>query len=47
MRLRNLNVAPRSALFFALIIALVFILGAVAVVQMGGLRDSEKDVETN
>ena len=47
MRLRNLNVAPRSALFFALIITLVFILGAVAVVQMGGLRDSEKDVETN
>ncbi|NWA24478.1 methyl-accepting chemotaxis protein [Pseudomonas gingeri] len=47
MRLRNLNVAPRAALFFALIITLVFVLGAVAVVQMGKLRESEKDVETN
>ncbi|PHN20475.1 methyl-accepting chemotaxis protein [Pseudomonas sp. ICMP 561] len=47
MRLRNLNVAPRAALFFALIIALVFVLGAFAVVQMGKLRDSEKDVELN
>ncbi len=44
MRLRNLNVAPRAALFFALIIALVFVLGAFAVVQMGKLRDAEKDV---
>ena len=47
MRLRNLNVAPRAALFFALIIALVFVLGAFAVVQMGKLRDAEKDVELN
>ncbi|MCF5550387.1 methyl-accepting chemotaxis protein [Pseudomonas syringae pv. syringae] len=47
MRLRNLNVAPRAALFFALIIALVFVLGAFAVLQMGKLRDSEKDVELN
>ncbi|CAD5201512.1 methyl-accepting chemotaxis protein [Pseudomonas sp. FEN] len=47
MRLRNLNLAPRAALFFALIITLVFVLGAVAVVQMGNLRDSERDVETN
>ncbi|MCQ3000749.1 methyl-accepting chemotaxis protein [Pseudomonas syringae] len=47
MRLRNLNVAPRAALFFALIIALVFVLGAFAVVQMGKLKDSEKDVELN
>lgn len=47
MSLRNLNVAPRAALFFTLIIALVFVLGVVAVVQMGHLRDSEKDVETN
>lgn len=47
MHLRNLNVAPRAALFFALIIALVFVLGAFAVVQMGKLRDSEKDVELN
>lgn len=47
MRLRNLNVAPRAALFFALIIALVFVLGAFAIMQMGKLRDSEKDVELN
>ncbi|MBC3953050.1 methyl-accepting chemotaxis protein [Pseudomonas folii] len=47
MRLRNLNVAPRAALFFALIIALVFVLGAFAVVQMGKLRDAEKEVELN
>jgi len=47
MRLRNLNVAPRAALFFALIIALVFVLGTFAVLQMGKLRDAEKDVELN
>lgn len=47
MRLRNLNVAPRAALFFAMIIALVFVLGVFAVVQMGKLRDSEKEVELN
>lgn len=47
MRLRNLNLAPRAALFFTVIIVLVFILGVVAVVQMGKLRDAEKDVETN
>jgi methyl-accepting chemotaxis protein len=46
MRLRNLNLAPRAALFFTLIIALVFILGGVAVTQMGDLRDAENDVET-
>ncbi|MEN5027862.1 methyl-accepting chemotaxis protein [Pseudomonas sp. Ps21-P2] len=47
MRLRNLNLAPRAALFFASIIILVFVLGVFAVVQMGKLRDSEKDVELN
>lgn len=47
MHLRNLNVAPRASLFFALIIILFFILGGVAVSQMGKLQDSEKDVETN
>ena len=47
MHLRNLNVAPRASLFFASIILLVFVLGAVAAVQMGKLRDAEKDVETN
>jgi methyl-accepting chemotaxis protein len=34
-------------LFFTLIIALVFVLGGVAVTQMGELRDAENDVETN
>jgi methyl-accepting chemotaxis protein len=47
MRLRNLNVAPRAALIFASIIALVFVLGAFAVLQMEMLRDAEKDVELN
>lgn len=47
MRLRNLNVAPRAALFFASIIAFFWVLGAFAVLQMGKLRDSEKDVELN
>lgn len=47
MHLRNLNVAPRAALFFALIIALVGVLGVFAVLQMGKLRDAEKDVELN
>ncbi|AZG88579.1 methyl-accepting chemotaxis protein [Pseudomonas syringae pv. pisi str. PP1] len=47
MRLRNINLAPRAALFFASIIVLVFVLGVFAVLQMGKLRDSEKDVELN
>ncbi|MCK6188268.1 methyl-accepting chemotaxis protein [Pseudomonas sp. EYE_354] len=47
MRLRNLNLAPRAALFFASIIALVVVLGVFAVLQMGKLRDAEKDVELN
>lgn len=47
MRLRNINLAPRAALFFASIICLVFVLGVFAVQQMGKLRDSEKDVELN
>ncbi|KPX05642.1 methyl-accepting chemotaxis protein [Pseudomonas syringae] len=47
MRLRNLNLAPRAALFFTSIIVLVFVLGVFAVLQMGKLRDAEKDVELN
>lgn len=47
MNLRTLNLAPRTSLCFALIIALVFVLGALALVQMGKLRDAEKDVELN
>lgn len=47
MRLRNLNLAPRAALFFTSIIILVLVLGVFAVLQMGKLKDSEKDVELN
>ncbi|WP_348749670.1 methyl-accepting chemotaxis protein [Pseudomonas rhodesiae] len=47
MRLRNLNLAPRAALFFSAIIVLVLLLGVIAILQMGKLRDSEKDVELN
>lgn len=47
MSIRNLNLAPRAALFFALIVGLVLVLGVSAVLQMGKLRDIEKDVEQN
>ncbi|PHX41167.1 chemotaxis protein [Pseudomonas sp. NZIPFR-PS5] len=47
MRLRDLNLAPRAALFFASIIFLVCVMGVFAILQMGKLRDSEKDVELN
>src|SRR5438067_1376072 len=47
MRLRNINLAPRATLFFSAIIALVVILDVIAIVQMGKLRDTEKDIELN
>ncbi|WP_434738449.1 MCP four helix bundle domain-containing protein [Pseudomonas sp. Fl5BN2] len=47
MNVRAMNLAPRSAAFFSLIILVVLALGIVAVLQMGKLRDSEQDVETN
>ena len=47
MNVRTMNLAPRSAAFFSLIVLVVFALGIVAVLQMGKLRDSEQDVETN
>ena len=47
MNVRTMNLAPRSAAFFSLIVRVVFALGIVAVLQMGKLRDSEQDVETN
>ncbi|HEX8593891.1 MAG TPA: methyl-accepting chemotaxis protein [Pseudomonas sp.] len=47
MNLRTINVALRASIFFALIVVLVFVLGVVAIVQMGKLIDAEKDVETN
>ncbi|MDY7067007.1 hypothetical protein PsexTeo8_34750 [Pseudomonas extremaustralis] len=47
MNVRTMNLAPRSATFFSLILLVVFALGVVAVMQMGKLRESEQDVETN
>ncbi|WPO97610.1 methyl-accepting chemotaxis protein [Pseudomonas sp. HR96] len=47
MNLRSMNLAPRAALFFSLIVLVVFALGTVAALQMGKLRESEQDVETN
>lgn len=47
MNIRNMNLAPRSISFFALIILVVFSMGIVALMEMGKLRDSEQDVETN
>ncbi len=46
MRIRNINLVPRASLFFSLIVFLVFVIGIVAVLQMGTLRDAEKNVET-
>jgi len=47
MNIRNINLAPRAALFFSLIIIIVLLLGIVASLQMSKLRESEQDVETN
>ena len=47
MSLRSLKVAPRAMLFFSAIVLIVFVLGAVAVVQMNRLYEAEQDVETN
>ncbi|PKA68708.1 methyl-accepting chemotaxis protein [Pseudomonas baetica] len=47
MNVRTMNLAPRAAVFFSLIILVVFALGIVAVLQMGKLRESEQDVERN
>ena len=47
MNVRTMNLAPRSAAFFSLIVLVVFALGIVAVMQMGKLREAEQDVETN
>ncbi|MFA1013635.1 MCP four helix bundle domain-containing protein, partial [Pseudomonas tremae] len=44
---RSMNLAPRAAIFFSLIVLVVFALGIVALMQMGKLRESEQDVETN
>nr|WP_207280851.1 methyl-accepting chemotaxis protein [Pseudomonas sp. FW300-N2F2] len=46
MVLRQLNIAPRAALGFALIALLVALLGVFALAQMSSIRDSEVAVET-
>jgi methyl-accepting chemotaxis protein len=46
MFLRQLNIAPRAALGFALIAVLVALLGVFALGQMSSIRDSEVAVET-
>ncbi|MDR6950289.1 methyl-accepting chemotaxis protein [Pseudomonas sp. 2957] len=45
MLLRQLNIAPRAALGFALIAVLVALLGVFALGQMSSIRDSELAVE--
>jgi methyl-accepting chemotaxis protein len=47
MNLRSLNIAPRAALCFGLITLLVIALGGFAYVQLGKLRSTEQDIETN
>jgi methyl-accepting chemotaxis protein len=46
MFLRQLNIAPRAALGFALIAVLVALLGVFALGQMSSIRDSEVAVKT-
>ena len=46
MFLRQLNIAPRAALGFALIAVLVALLGVFALGQMSSIRDSEVAVES-
>jgi methyl-accepting chemotaxis protein len=46
MLLRQLNIAPRAALGFALIALLVALLGVFSLGQMSSIRDSEVAVET-
>lgn len=47
MNIRTLNVAPRAVIFFSIILIILISLGIVAALQMGKLRESEQDVETN
>ena len=47
MSLRNMNIAPRAFLGFALIGTLMLILGAGALLQMGQIRSAAEDISTN
>ena len=46
MSLRNMNIAPRAFLGFALIGTLMLILGAGALLQMGQIRSAAEDIST-
>lgn len=47
MSLRNMNIAPRAFLGFALIGTLMLILGAGALLQMSKIRSAAEDISTN
>ena len=47
MSLRNMNIAPRAFLGFALTGTLMLILGAGALLQMGQIRSAAEDISTN
>ena len=47
MMMRTLKVGRRSALAFSIIVAIVIALGAIALIQMRQLRQSEIEVETD
>lgn len=47
MNIRRINLAPRSVLFFSMIVLIVFVLGTVAALQMRKLRVFEQDIGTN
>lgn len=47
MFIRNLRIAQRASLSFALITLLLLAVGFFSFVQMGALRDAEQEVETN
>ncbi|WP_324730893.1 methyl-accepting chemotaxis protein [Pseudomonas paeninsulae] len=47
MTLRNLNIAPRAALSFAVVALLVFILGGFALLQMSEMRKQSAEVDEN
>ncbi len=46
MSLRNLNIAPRAALCFALITLVVVILGVFSLLRLSDLYQAEQDIET-
>lgn len=47
MSLRSMNIAPRAGLGFGLVAALVFALGAFALMQMTSMRQQSEQVDSN